>query len=109
MANTPTLTVNGWELPKLASVTFDRSVDSLADTFSVSYSIYDAARRSPNPLTFDGDEPVVLALDGETLLTGYIDIPRDGVFSFYTKANNGSRLLIGPSVVVYNDGVNEDE
>ena len=36
---------------------------------------------------------------------GYIDIPRDGVYTFYTHSDDGSRLTIGRDVVVENDGI----
>jgi hypothetical protein len=36
--------------------------------------------------------------------TGYVRVPKDGVYRFYTKSNDGSRLYIGPELVVDNDG-----
>ncbi len=36
---------------------------------------------------------------------GYIDIPRDGVYTFYTMSDDGTRLTIGRDVVVDNDGI----
>jgi hypothetical protein len=36
--------------------------------------------------------------------TGYIDIPRDGVFRFHVNSGDGSKLLIGEDEVVTNDG-----
>jgi len=38
-------------------------------------------------------------------LTGYIDIPKDGVYSFTTGSDDGSRLWIGDELVVNNDGL----
>ncbi len=35
---------------------------------------------------------------------GYVAVPRDGVYTFYTKSDDGSRLSIGGAVVVDNDG-----
>lgn len=35
----------------------------------------------------------------------YIDIPKDGSYTFYTSSDDGSRLRIGRTVVVDNDGV----
>lgn len=36
--------------------------------------------------------------------TGFIDVPADGVYTFYTTSDDGSRLQIGDAVVVNNDG-----
>ncbi|MFM8330541.1 MAG: DUF1800 family protein, partial [Candidatus Methylumidiphilus sp.] len=37
-------------------------------------------------------------------LTGYIRVPTDGVYRFYTTSDDGSRLWIGDKAVVDNDG-----
>ncbi len=37
--------------------------------------------------------------------TGFIDIPKDNVYSFYLSSDDGSRLLIGDTLVVNNDGL----
>ncbi|MEO2035113.1 MAG: CehA/McbA family metallohydrolase [Planctomycetaceae bacterium] len=37
--------------------------------------------------------------------SGLIDIPQDGVYMFATSSNDGSRLYIGDTLVVDNDGV----
>jgi len=36
---------------------------------------------------------------------GYIEVPRDGIYTFYLKSDDGARLYIGDRVVVDNDGV----
>ncbi len=36
---------------------------------------------------------------------GYVDIPTDGIYTFYTDSDDGSRLYIGPALVVENDGL----
>jgi len=36
---------------------------------------------------------------------GYVEVPKDGVYAFYTESDDGSRLRIGDRVVVENDGV----
>ncbi len=36
--------------------------------------------------------------------TGYINVPQDGVYRFYTTSDDGSRLWIGGTAVVNNDG-----
>jgi len=36
---------------------------------------------------------------------GYIEAPRDGVYTFYTRSDDGSRLYIGNRLVVDNDGL----
>ncbi|ARK09617.1 PA14 domain-containing protein [Fibrella sp. ES10-3-2-2] len=38
------------------------------------------------------------------LYTGYVTVPADGVYTFYTYSDDGSKLLIGNTVVVDNDG-----
>jgi alpha-L-fucosidase len=35
---------------------------------------------------------------------GYIQIPKDGMYTFYTESDDGSRLYLGPTLVVNNDG-----
>ncbi|HHS13414.1 MAG TPA: hypothetical protein ENN03_06555 [bacterium] len=37
--------------------------------------------------------------------TGFIRIPRDGVYTFFTDSDDGSSLTIGPKLVVDNDGL----
>lgn len=37
--------------------------------------------------------------------TGFIDIPKTGIWTFYTKSDDGSRLWIGDKLVVENDGL----
>jgi glucose/arabinose dehydrogenase len=37
--------------------------------------------------------------------TGFVNVPADGSYTFYLNSDDGSRLLIGNTVVVNNDGV----
>ncbi|SHH17885.1 Por secretion system C-terminal sorting domain-containing protein [Chryseolinea serpens] len=37
--------------------------------------------------------------------TGYINVPTDGTYTFYTSSDDGSRLQIGTTTVVNNDGL----
>ncbi|WP_236676234.1 PQQ-dependent sugar dehydrogenase [Chryseolinea lacunae] len=37
--------------------------------------------------------------------TGYINVPTDGLYTFYTSSDDGSRLQIGTTTVVNNDGL----
>jgi predicted alpha/beta superfamily hydrolase len=39
--------------------------------------------------------------------TGYIDIPKDNVYSFYLSSDDGSQLLIGDTLIVNYDGLHE--
>ncbi|WP_170069480.1 PQQ-dependent sugar dehydrogenase [Spirosoma pollinicola] len=39
------------------------------------------------------------------LFKGYVDLPTDGKYTFYTQSDDGSRLSIGGAVVVDNDGL----
>ncbi|MFQ5805386.1 MAG: family 20 glycosylhydrolase [Phycisphaerae bacterium] len=36
---------------------------------------------------------------------GYLEVPADGIYTFYLTSDDGSRLLIGSEVVVDNDGL----
>jgi len=36
---------------------------------------------------------------------GYLEIPADGIYSFYTHSDDGSMLRIGSTIVVNNDGI----
>ena len=38
-------------------------------------------------------------------LTGYIEVPADGIYAFYTTSDDGSRLHVGDRLVVDNDGL----
>jgi alpha-mannosidase len=40
---------------------------------------------------------------------GYLDVPRDGIYTFYLGSDDGSRLLIGSAVVIDNDGLHGNE
>ena len=37
--------------------------------------------------------------------TGFVNVPKDGVYSFFTDSDDGSRLYIGEELVVDNDGL----
>ena len=37
--------------------------------------------------------------------TGYVNVPSDGTYTFYTSSDDGSKLLIGSTEVVNNDGL----
>jgi len=37
--------------------------------------------------------------------TGYVNVPTDGTYTFYTSSDDGSRLQIGTTTVVENDGL----
>ncbi|UYZ63637.1 sugar-binding protein [Hymenobacter weizhouensis] len=36
---------------------------------------------------------------------GYVEVPQDGMYTFYTRSDDGSRLHIGSELVVDNDGL----
>ncbi|HEX8546151.1 MAG TPA: PA14 domain-containing protein, partial [Cytophagaceae bacterium] len=40
--------------------------------------------------------------------TGYIEVPTDGSYTFYTNSDDGSKLYIGTTLVVNNDGLHAD-
>ena len=37
--------------------------------------------------------------------TGYVEAPADGLYTFSTKSDDGSRLFIGDELIVSNDGL----
>ncbi|WP_324672205.1 N,N-dimethylformamidase beta subunit family domain-containing protein [Hymenobacter sp. GOD-10R] len=39
--------------------------------------------------------------------TGYVTVPTDGQYTFFTTSDDGSQLLIGSTVVVNNDGLHD--
>ncbi len=41
--------------------------------------------------------------------TGYINVPTDGSYTFYTSSDDGSRLYIGTTLVVDNDGLHGNQ
>ncbi|WP_254448835.1 NPCBM/NEW2 domain-containing protein [Spirosoma rhododendri] len=41
--------------------------------------------------------------------TGYINVPTDGTYTFYTTSDDGTKLYIGSTEVVSNDGVHGDQ
>ena len=41
--------------------------------------------------------------------TGFITVPRDGIYTFATTVNDGANLYIGDQLVVDNDGVHDGE
>ncbi|OUJ69900.1 FG-GAP-like repeat-containing protein [Hymenobacter crusticola] len=41
--------------------------------------------------------------------TGYVTVPTDGQYTFYTSSDDGSRLYIGSTLVVDNDGLHGDQ
>ncbi|WP_197076989.1 Ig-like domain-containing protein, partial [Hymenobacter terrenus] len=41
--------------------------------------------------------------------TGYVDVPTDGEYTFYTSSDDGSKLLIGSTEVVNNDGLHANQ
>ncbi|GAB4050332.1 hypothetical protein GCM10028810_44340 [Spirosoma litoris] len=41
--------------------------------------------------------------------TGFISVPTDGAYTFYTSSDDGTKLLIGTTEVVSNDGVHGEQ
>ena len=50
-------------------------------------------------------EPRTRDLDFGLEFTGWIDVPSDGAYTFYTQSDDGSTLWIGDTLVVDNDGL----
>jgi len=56
----------------------------------------------------DGPTLAVHAAGGQGYgikFTGYVKAPADGLYTFYTKSDDGSRLYIGDQLIVDNDGL----
>ena len=41
--------------------------------------------------------------------TGFVNVPTDGIYTFYTNSDDGSALYIGNTLVVTNDGIHGDQ
>lgn len=41
--------------------------------------------------------------------TGYIDVPADGIYNFFTRSDEGSQLFIGSTLVVDNNGLHTEQ
>ena len=41
--------------------------------------------------------------------TGYISVPTNGIYTFYTSSDDGSKLYIGTTMVVNNDGLHGNQ
>lgn len=54
--------------------------------------------------TFD-PSPRTREVEVGIAFAGYIEVPRDGVYTFYTRSDDGSSLSIGDTLVVDNDGL----
>lgn len=52
-------------------------------------------------ITLPEDQPDQFAL----ILEGYITVPEDGIYTFYTSSDDGSVLHVGNQIVVDNDGL----
>ncbi|MAT47482.1 MAG: hypothetical protein CMO35_08635 [Verrucomicrobiaceae bacterium] len=53
-------------------------------------------------------EEAYMTEDGENYglrFRGFIKVPKEGLYTFYTASDDGSRLMIGDQVVVNNDGL----
>ncbi|MBD3346471.1 MAG: DUF5060 domain-containing protein [Chitinivibrionales bacterium] len=45
-----------------------------------------------------------ISLNYGVVFTGYVDVPQDGEYTFTTSSNDGTKLYIGDSLIVDNDG-----
>jgi alpha-mannosidase len=50
----------------------------------------------------------VRAEDYGLVLTGYIEVPRDGLYDFSISSDDGSTLYVGDSLIVNNDGIHSE-
>lgn len=41
--------------------------------------------------------------------TGFVNVPTDGIYTFYTNSDDGSNLYIGSTLVLNNDGIHGDQ
>jgi S1-C subfamily serine protease len=83
--------------PGLERLAFEGTWERLPDFDALEPAATDRA------LTFDLGP--YAGKDGFALLfRGYVEVPADGVYAFYTESDDGSRLRIGDREVVSNDG-----
>lgn len=53
--------------------------------------------------------PATQREDFGLIFTGYINVPTDGIYTFYTSSDDGSVLYIGNKLVVNNDGLHSQK
>lgn len=107
------------------AATFTRTTHRPADRLVVMepglrYRYFEASVRSTRaidtlPPTREGSVPTVGRRGDETAeryalkLTGYVQVPADGLYEFALSSDDGSSLEIGERMVVDNDGLHGDE
>ncbi len=81
------------------------SPDSLPDFSSLTFYATDVAADINYPSTNGNFATSGRADNVGAVFTGYVDVPQDGVYTFYTESDDGSALYIGTTKVVDNDGL----
>ena len=64
----------------------------------------EAVRKSGTTTTFDERSLAQRSYGYALRYTGYVTVPTDGQYTFFTNSDDGSQLLIGSTLVVDNDG-----
>ncbi|HLL88240.1 MAG TPA: PA14 domain-containing protein, partial [Tepidisphaeraceae bacterium] len=54
-------------------------------------------------------KPSTRTQDYGLVYEGFLEVPTDGLYTFYTKVNDGGNLYIGDTLVIDNDGVHDGE
>ena len=50
-------------------------------------------------------EPLPVVNDFALIFTGFVDVPTEGIYTFFVRSADGARLTIGDQVVADNDGI----
>lgn len=90
--------------PGIAYGFYDKHLESLPDFSALAA---DAVGIVPQISTAPAKEHDAAAY--ALRFTGYVRVPRDGVYTFSTRSNDGSRLWIGDTLVVDNDGLHQEK
>jgi alpha-L-fucosidase len=102
----PPAAVDGTPRPGLRYRAYEGGWQSLTDLAKVQAAASEDASAGIEG-TATGFDPAVRPRDEHFALCfeGFVDIPADGIYTFYTRSDDGSRLYLGGRLVVDNDGL----
>jgi hypothetical protein len=112
------LTLDSIELSKILNVRGTPKVATL--TSGLSYQLFsgtwdrlpDFSKLTPEKTGQVNNFDLSIAGELKTYairFNGFIEVPRDGIHTFYTTANDGANLYIADQLVVDNDGIHDGE
>lgn len=100
-----TLTIGGASYEGWEDIRVSRSLDTMADSFSVSYTEVSGNNASPVPI-YEGQK-VIVKIDSTPVIVGYVDDTDKGYSDGQTRTSIGGRSLMGDLVdcaAVYKTG-----